>query len=444
MAGMKLQGRELYRAMGEPKTIVAPMVDQSELAWRILLRRYGAHLCYTPMFHARLFATDQKYRAKMWSEMDGHVSSDRPLIVQFCANDADYLLQAAQHVEDKCDAVDLNLGCPQGIAKKGNYGAFLMDDWPLVHKLIRKLHDNLKCPVTAKIRVYDDWEKSLEYARMVLDAGAQFITVHGRTREMKGQATGLANWKVLRYLRDNLPAHQVFFANGNILYPSDLDRCMEAVQCDAVMSAESNLYNPGVFWTETNDMNKQFARVDHMLREYFEIVKTCGGEASRTAMKAHFFKLLHAFLNVHKELRPVIGGTSVHAGFDKWEYIVESVEKLVQDIYGKPNIADIDVITEGELQPWGGRYKTVPYWRCQPYFRTVNGEKQNARVLKVAASDEVSSNTGGERGEQAEKIEAEKANTDKIDADEIKTEKRNTGKRTVDDGMGADPKKVKV
>lgn len=401
MTATKLLGRELYDAIGQPKTIVAPMVDQSELAWRILLRRYGADLCYTPMFHARLFATDERYRNKMWSELDGDKEKDRPLVVQFCANDPEYLLQAAQLVEDKCDAVDLNLGCPQGIARKGNYGAFLMDDWPLVHKLIRKLHDELKCPVTAKIRVYDDWEKSLEYAKMVLDAGAQFITIHGRTREMKGQATGLANWKVLRYIREQLPEDQVFFANGNILYPSDLKRCTDAVTCDAVMSAEGNLYNPGVFWTKTEDKEKQFARVDKMLREYFEIVKSVPGEASRTAMKAHFFKLLHAFLNVHKELRPVIGKTSVHADFKEWEAIVERVEELVSEIYTQPNIGELDVITESEPQPWGGRYKTVPYWRCQPYFRTVNGEKQNARVLQVAASDEVSVNTGGAKREQA-------------------------------------------
>ena len=390
MTQNKLKGRELFEAIGRPTTIVAPMVDQSELAWRIISRRYGAELCYTPMFHARLFATEEKYRQNMWSEQDGDRELDRPLIVQFCANDPNYLLEAAKLVEDKCDAVDLNLGCPQGIAKKGKYGAFLMDDWDLVHKLIRTLHDNLKCPVTAKIRVYDDWEKSLAYAKMVLDAGAQFITVHGRTRDMKGQATGLANWKVLKYLRDNLPKEQVFFANGNILYPSDLQRCREETGADAVMSAEGNLYNPGVFWTKTDNIDKQFPRVDKLLREYFEIVKSCAGEASKHAMKAHFFKILHAFLNVHKELRPVIGRTSVHADIKNWEDIVEQVEKLVQDIYTDEKIKEKDVITTGEVQDWGGAYKTVPYWRCQPYFRTVNGEKQNTRKLQVAAArDEV-------------------------------------------------------
>lgn len=384
----KLQNRALYDSIGQPKTIVAPMVDQSELAWRILSRRYGADLCYTPMFHARLFANEEKYRTSMWSELDGLKENDRPLIVQFCANDPDYLLKAAKFVEDKCDAVDLNLGCPQGIAKKGKYGAFLMDDWELVHKLIRNLHDNLNCPVTAKIRVYDDWEKSLEYAKMVLDAGAQFITIHGRTRDMKGQATGLANWELLKYLRDNLPKDQVFFANGNILYPSDLKRCIKEVGCDAVMSAEGNLYNPGVFWTQDDNIDKMFNRVDKMLREYFEIVKSVSekSDASRHSMKSHFFKMLHSFLNVHKELRPDIGKLSVHAPLEEWEKLVVKVEEIVEEIYKKEDIKEIDVVTTGEIQSWGGSYKTVPYWRCQPYFRTVNGEKQNVRVLHVAST----------------------------------------------------------
>lgn len=182
---MKLKGRELFEKIGNPRHIVAPMVDQSELAWRVLSRRYGATLCYTPMFHAKLFATSEKYRREMWCDLDGDSKLDRPLVVQFCANDPEYLLQAAKLVEDKCDAVDLNLGCPQGIAKKGHYGSFLMEEWDLIHKLIKTLHENLNIPVTAKIRVFPDRQKTLDYAKMVLDAGAQFLTVHGRLREQK-------------------------------------------------------------------------------------------------------------------------------------------------------------------------------------------------------------------------------------------------------------------
>ncbi|CCH46984.1 tRNA-dihydrouridine synthase [Wickerhamomyces ciferrii] len=404
----KLQGRELFNAIGQPKRIVAPMVDQSELAWRILSRRYGATLCYTPMFHAKLFATSEKYRRDMWSEWDGDESKDRPLVVQFCANDPDYLLQAAKHVVGKCDAVDLNLGCPQGIAKKGNYGAFLMDHWDLVHKLINKLHTELDIPVTAKIRVFEEKEKTLEYAKMVLDAGAQFLTVHGRLREQKGQKTGLADWEIIKYLRDNLPKDTVFFANGNILYPEDITRCLNQIGCDAVMSAEGNLYNPGVFVEEDN-IDKQFPRVDKLVREYYEIVKNCPGNASKIAMKSHFFKILRPFLPIHTDVRELIAKSSPKHNFDDVEEIVIQVEKIVKEISEKPDFAELDKITTGPVELWGGAYKQIPYWRAQPYFRPVNGVTGDKRITEsLKKQDE----TTEEIDQQKRKAEDELENND--------------------------------
>ena len=124
-------GWRLYRKMGSPKFVVAPMVDQSELPFRMLCRKYKADLAYTPMFHAGLFSTGATYREKHFTTC----AEDRPLTVQFCANNPDTLLAAAKHVEDQCDAVDINLGCPQGIAKRGHYGSFLLEDVPLIVRL---------------------------------------------------------------------------------------------------------------------------------------------------------------------------------------------------------------------------------------------------------------------------------------------------------------------
>ena len=225
-------------------------------------------LAYTPMIHSRMFTETAKFRdhhfqptrsglaAPLKSDpdrppadlyLDGHPRIDRPLFVQFCANDPDQLLQSARYVEPFCDAIDLNLGCPQGIARKGNYGAFLQEDWGLIYKLINKVHLNLNIPVTAKMRILDSKEKTLEYAQMILSAGASLITVHGRQRDQKGHKTGLADWSVLRYLRERLPPDTVIFANGNILRHDDISRCLEETHADGVMSAEGNLYDPAIF-----------------------------------------------------------------------------------------------------------------------------------------------------------------------------------------------------
>ncbi len=224
-------------------------------------------LAYTPMLHARMFTETATFRNHHFQPtrsglssmpvldqieptdryLDGNPSVDRPLFVQFCTNSPEEYLQAAEYVQSSCDAVDLNLGCPQGIARKGQYGAFLQEDWDLVYRLINKLHQKLDVPVTAKIRILETKEKTLDYAKVVLSAGASIITVHGRRREQKGHNTGLADWSVLRHLRDHLPAETVIFANGNILRHEDIGRCLEETGADGVMSAEGNLYDPTIF-----------------------------------------------------------------------------------------------------------------------------------------------------------------------------------------------------
>lgn len=261
-------------------------------------------LAYTPMLHSRMFKETANFRDRHFQPLkkgltkkpsgsdtypqselylDGNPSFDRPLIVQFCANNPSELLEAASYVAPFCDAVDLNLGCPQGIARAGHYGAFLQEDQELIYNLINTLHKNLSVPVTAKIRILESKEETLKYAQKVLSAGTSIITVHGRHRDQKGHKTGLADWSVIRYLRENLPKETVLFANGNILKREDIDRCLKETGADAVMSAEGNLYDPTIFgevppighegreyWRGRD--GKGGYRMDAVLRRYMDIL----------------------------------------------------------------------------------------------------------------------------------------------------------------------------
>jgi len=278
-----------------PKFIVAPMVDQSFIAFRTLCRRYGAQLCYTPMMHSKNFARDPVYRQKFFST----APEDRPLVVQFCSNEPAVLLQAAKFVEKQCDAVDINLGCPQNIAKRGNYGAFLMESPDLVYQLVNVLHKHLSVPVFCKMRILPDIEETVKFAKMLQDAGCQLLTVHGRTKEQKGRVQGLADWNTIKRIKEelNIP----IFANGNIQEFSDVLQCLHETKTDGVMSAEGILKTPALFSGRIVDAcdiaNEYLDLCEHTYPTSYKYIRT------------HLLQILKSRLDIYADLRISISRT---------------------------------------------------------------------------------------------------------------------------------------
>lgn len=80
--------------------------------------------------------------------------------------------------EDKCLAVDLNLGCPQGIARKGKYGSYLLPNYDLVEQIAKAMGSpEVKVPFTVKIRLLPSLEDTIRLCKMLEREGAQMITV---------------------------------------------------------------------------------------------------------------------------------------------------------------------------------------------------------------------------------------------------------------------------
>ncbi|KAK9827639.1 hypothetical protein WJX81_001911 [Elliptochloris bilobata] len=286
-----------FRAWGSPRFHVAPMVDASELPFRLLCRRYGAAAAYTPMLHSRLFLEDERYRAEHFTTCE----ADRPLFVQFCANDPDTLLAAARVAEPHCDAIDLNLGCPQHIARRGRYGAYLMDELPLVERLVRTLASGLRVPVSVKIRIFPELAHTLAYAHMLEAAGASIVAVHGRTRDQKKSHTVRADWDAIRAVKRALSVPVL--ANGNVRTLADAEACLAYTGCDGVLSAESLLADPALFWRRRGEPGGAWVPLDApaLLLEYLDLVDR--HPVPNRMVRAHAFKILGAWLAEHVDLR---------------------------------------------------------------------------------------------------------------------------------------------
>ncbi|KAB5553651.1 hypothetical protein PHYPO_G00041050 [Pangasianodon hypophthalmus] len=379
----KLQGFEFWRkTLCAARFVLAPMVDQSELAWRLLSRRHGAELCYTPMLHAQVFVRDANYRREnLYNEVN---PEDRPLITQFCANDPEVFVQAALLAQNYCDAIDLNLGCPQMIAKRGHYGVFLQDEWDLLERMIKLANEKLSVPVTCKIRVFPEVEKTVKYAKMLEKAGCQLLTVHGRTKDQKGALTGVASWEHIKAVREavNIPV----FANGNIQHLSDVQRCMAETGVQGIMSAEGNLHNPALF-------EGRNPPVWEVVEEYLEVVKK-HTPSTLSHVRAHLFKLWHHTLQIHQDLREDLAKAKNLAGIEE---VNRQLKQRCQEEMGKD---------ESERHQTGLPF---PHWICQPYVRPAPKDPSSENGVKAvsgkrALEDSDSSNDSLSKNKQKKKV----------------------------------------
>lgn len=310
--GKRLQFLE---GVKRPWKFLAPMVSNSEEAYRLLARRYGADLCFTEMIHCQSYNNSKSSpENNVWFTTS---REDRPLIVQICGNDPDIMLLTCLSVEGHCDGIDINFGCPQEIARRGRYGAFLMDDWELIEKIVRRLSSALSVPVFCKIRIFESIDRTVEFARMIERAGCSLLTVHGRLRSQRGAASGLASWDHVKMVKAalNIPV----IANGNMIYSEDIDRCIAYTHCDGVMIAEPHLYDPTIF------ASVQRYSID-LFDEYLSIVSENPTRAKFKHIKSHCFKIMRHFLELHREYNEIFDKCS---SMDEFLAVIENIRSLV-------------------------------------------------------------------------------------------------------------------
>ncbi|KAL0069215.1 hypothetical protein AAF712_003578 [Marasmius tenuissimus] len=250
--------------------IAAPMVKQSDLPFRTLVHRYGATLSYTQMLIPEQIVGNQEYLE--FHRRDLSMRNGDPVVVQLCGNDSQVIVEAGKKLQDLCQGIDLNLGCPQESARDGHFGAYLLGqkDWPLVENigthralrdpgqspsvmitvanydnfLVSNMSHSFITPVSTKIRLCQPVEKTLEFAERLQAQGSSWVTLHARNVSARRRRQGAADLSQVKRLKDSPTIHVPIVSNGNVRTFSDLSDNLSMTGADGLMVGETLLGNP--------------------------------------------------------------------------------------------------------------------------------------------------------------------------------------------------------
>lgn len=287
--------------------VMAPMVAASDYAFRCLIRQYGflndadtlhenttrnknpnhhdGILTFTQMLHAKNLLEDEtfftnhfdlyeystsrsnaedliKSQMNVYKNMAEYSDAKAPsagtigpVVAQLAGNDSSIVVAAAQKVicqtQGKIAGIDINLGCPQTIAKKGNYGAFLMEDSPeKVSDILKALRQSIpdSISVSAKIRLSLDPKRQKSVIQQLCDTGINFLTIHGR--DYTENKTTVQQIQLPRLIEAVQTAREYcglpVVVNGGIEYLEDAIHLKSVTGAAAVMSSEAILERPAL------------------------------------------------------------------------------------------------------------------------------------------------------------------------------------------------------
>ena len=219
---------------------LAPMAGVTDLVLRDLVREYSKTcLITTEMISSELL--NQKNRETDMTDLrDNH----HPIAFQVSGHKPELIKKSAQILSSKCDIFDINMGCPVKKVVGGNDGSALMRTPELAQDLVRVAKDGTDKPVSVKFRLgFTTSEMNfVEFGQMMQEAGADFITIHGRTRAQ--MYSGHADWKAIRRLKENVDIP--VFANGDVVSVETAIQCLEESKADGIAIGRGVLGDPAL------------------------------------------------------------------------------------------------------------------------------------------------------------------------------------------------------
>ncbi len=220
--------------------IQAPIAGYTTYAARQLDYKYGCGLAYSEMISATAIC----YQNQKTLEMLPLKKENGLLALQLFGGDIDHVLKAIEYVDNHCeyDFLDFNFGCPVPKVIKQNAGSSFLLREDEMYTLVREMVKKCSHPVVCKIRLGFKDFNYLTTSKLIQDAGAKAIAVHGRTQ--KEGFVGIVHYDMIGQIKDQLSIPVI--ANGNIDL-SNIDQVEQITHADAFMFGRGAMGYPKLF-----------------------------------------------------------------------------------------------------------------------------------------------------------------------------------------------------
>ncbi len=222
--------------------IVAPMAGVTDRPFRSLCKKLGAGMAVSEMVasNSLLWGSEKTIRR------GNHEGEVEPKVIQIAGADPEMMAEAARYNVDKgADIIDINMGCPAKKICNVYAGSALLQNEPLVARIVDAVVRAVDVPVTLKIRT--GWNKenrnALRVAKIAEEHGIQSLAMHGRTRAC--MYTGDAEYDTIRAVKQSVSIPVV--ANGDISSPEKAKFVLEYTGADAVMIGRAAQGRPWIF-----------------------------------------------------------------------------------------------------------------------------------------------------------------------------------------------------
>jgi tRNA-dihydrouridine synthase B len=267
------------------RLVVAPMAGVTDRPFRSLCKRMGAGMAVSEMVasNSLLWGSEKTIRR------GNHEGEVEPKVIQIAGADPEMMAEAAKYNVDKgADIIDINMGCPAKKICNVYAGSALLQDEPLVARIVRAVVEAVEVPVTLKIRT--GWNRqnknALAIARIAEENGIRSLAIHGRTRA--DMYTGEAEYETIRAVKESVGIPVV--ANGDITTPQKAKHVLEQTRADAIMIGRAAQGRPWIF-----------REIDHYLETGTELPPPTVAEI-REVMVGHLHDL-YAFYGVERGVR---------------------------------------------------------------------------------------------------------------------------------------------